>query len=529
MKCLLSACLLTIVCLPLYAQGGPTVRRNTEKIARVLYYLENRYVDTVNLDRLVDSMLEGLMTQLDPHSTYIPRDKVESVNEQLDGSFEGVGIEFAIIADTVTVQRVIAGGPSEAAGLRAGDKLLEVDGEAAAGVGINNDDVRRLLRGPKGSWVQVTVLHGNDTQTFSIRRDTIPLESIDAAYTPEPGIVYLKLSRFAKSSIEEFIEALRKNAERRPNGIIIDLRGNGGGFVQVAATMADIFLEKGQTILRVEGGGNGIAEENRATGLGFYKTGPLIVLVDENSASASEILAGALQDWDRAVIVGRRTFGKGLVQQQYDLPDGSEMRLTVARYHTPSGRVVQSPYEKGHRDDYYREIRERYARGESFSLDSIALPDSLLFRTLKLGRKVYGGGGILPDVFVPYDTSRYNRYLVRVIGSGALTEYTYDFIDKHREALQADTMSDFLIRYAALEQQAFDGLLAFCRNKGIEPEEGELAICEPVLRTRLKALLARSPFGLNGYWQVINREEDPEFAKALELIERWEATGSAPF
>ena len=529
MKRLLGSCLLLVLCVPLFAQGDASVRRNAEKIARALYYLESRYVDTVNLDKMVDTMLDGLMAQLDPHSTYIPHDRVEAVNEPLDGSFEGVGIEYAVVADTVTIQRVIAGGPSEAAGLRAGDKLLEMDGEPAAGVGITNEDVRRLLRGPKGTWVQVTVQRGDNRLVFSIRRDTIPLESIDAAYTPEPGIVYLKLSRFAQGSVEEFIEALRKNAEHRPDGIIIDLRGNGGGFMHVAETIADMFLQKGETIVRVEGGGNGILEEDRATGRGFYREGPLVVLVDENSASASEILAGALQDWDRAVIVGRRTFGKGLVQQQYDLPDGSEMRLTVARYHTPSGRMVQSPYEKGHRDAYYLQARDRYARGESFSLDSIALPDSLQFQTLKLGRTVYGGGGILPDVFVPYDTSRYNRYLMKVVGGGALSEYTYDYIDKHREALQADSLEDFLVRYAPLEQQVFDGLVAYCREKGIEAEEGELEVCAPVLRTRLKALLARGPLGLNGYWQVINREEDPEFQKALELVKRWKATGSVPF
>lgn len=520
MKRLIGMLLLLAACVSLHAQAGSwTVRRNADKVARALYFLENRYVDTLDMDKMVDVMLENLMSQLDPHSTYIPRERVEALNEPLDGSFEGVGIEYAVIADTVTLQGVIAGGPAESVGMLAGDKLLTVDGETVAGVGITADGVRERLRGPKGTRVDVTVWRGGIEIPFSLRRDTIPIESIDAAYEVEPGIVYIKLSRFAQNSASEFIEALRRNAEKRPRGIIIDLRGNGGGFMHVASVLADMFLERGQTIVRTAG--NFVEEEERATGRGFYKDGPLVLLVDENTASASEILAGALQDWDRAVIVGRRTFGKGLVQQQYDLPDGAEMRLTVARYHTPSGRAVQSPYERGHRDDYFRQSQERYARGESFSRDSISLPDSLRFSTLRLGRTVYGGGGILPDIFIPYDTTRYNRFLVRVIGTGSLSEYAYDYIDKHREALQAGNLDDFLKRYAGLEQAAFDGLLAFCAQRGIEPGEGELAVCEPVLRARLKALLARAPLGTTGYWQIINREEYPDVGKAVEIIKRW--------
>ena len=527
MKRLIATILLLGACLSLYAQSASwTVRRNADKIARALFFLENRYVDTLDMDKLVDAMLEKMMTELDPHSTYIPRDRVEEVNEPLDGSFEGIGIEYTMLCDTLTVQSVIVGGPAEAVGLRAGDKILAVEGENVAGIGLTATGVRSRLRGPKGSRVEVTALRGGQEQDFVIRRDRIPLESLDAAYLPSPDVVYLKLSRFAQSSADEIVDALRRLTVRRPSGIILDLRGNGGGFMHVADQIADMFLERGQTIVRTVG--NGIDREDQATGSGFYKEGPLVVLVDENSASASEILAGALQDWDRAVIVGRRTFGKGLVQQQYDLQDGSEMRLTVARYHTPSGRAVQSPYALGQRDAYYRQSQERYNRGESFSLDSIALPDSLIYHTRRLGRVVYGGGGILPDVFVPYDTTGYNRFFVRVVGTGALSEYAYDYIDKHRDALQADDLERFLERYAALESDAYAGLLAFCAGKGIEAEEDELAVCAPFLKTRLKALLARAPLGMTGYWQVINREEDAGFLRALEVIDRWNLTGKIP-
>lgn len=502
-------------------QGQPVsrARRNAEKIARALYFIESSYIDTVDIDKSVDAMLDKLMSRLDPHSSYIPRDKVESANEPLDGSFEGIGIEFALIADTLVIQSVIAGGPSESVGIRAGDRIVAVDGENIAGIGLTTDGVRSRLRGPKGSRVIVTVQRGDVLQDFVIRRDTIPLNSIDAAYMPEPGVMYVKLSRFAQHSVNEFLEALRTGSDQRPEAIILDLRGNGGGFMHVAVLLADIFLEQGQTIVRTEG--NGIERTERADGLGFYKEGAVVVLVDENSASASEILAGALQDWDRAVIVGRRTFGKGLVQQQFQLPDGSQMRLTVARYHTPSGRVVQSPYEAGNRDAYYQQANARFARGESFSRDSIVLADSLCYRTLRLGRPVYGGGGIMPDVFVPYDTTGVNNFLVRVIGSGCLSDYANEYADKHRKSLESKDLDAFLARWEKQGKAAYEGLLAYCAKKGVEAKEGEEEACGALLRTRLKALLARSVLGTTAYWQIIGREEDRELQKALEVVRNW--------
>jgi carboxyl-terminal processing protease len=465
-------------------------------------------------------MLESLVGQLDPHSSYIPIDKVQSTNETLEGSFEGVGIEYVMLADTLTIQSVIVGGPAEAVGLRPGDKIVIIDGESVAGTGLTTDGIRSRLRGPKGTTVAVTALRDDRLLDFLIRRDTIPIESIDAAYQPVPGIVYVKLSRFSQNSAEEFIEALRNVTKVRPDGIILDLRGNGGGYMHVASALANLFLPEGLEIVRMEG--KAVERVDRSVDDGLYPKGPLVLLVDEDSASASEILAGALQDWDRAVIVGRRTFGKGLVQQQYPLSDGSEIRLTIARYHTPSGRMVQAPYEMGHRDAYFRQARDRYARGESFSRDSIVLPDSLQYKTLRLGRTVYGGGGIMPDVFVPYDTTGINRYLLRAINGGRFSEYAYEYIDKHREQFAAKDLPSFEKKWARLERPAFDGLIAFLAEKGIEPEnDAELAACSPTLKTRLKAMMARSLFGTTAYWQIINREQDPEFQEALKIVRNW--------
>ena len=520
MKRFALAFLLLAASCPLWGQSDSTLWRNTEKVARTLYYIQNHYVDSVDLDKIVDKVIDGLVQELDPHSTYIPKAKVAAANEPLDGSFEGVGIEFAIIADTLTVQAVTPGGPCESSGILAGDKIIAVDGENIAGVGLTNDGVRSRLRGPKGTRVDLTVLRRGNELSFSVRRDTIPLESIDATYVIDPGIAYLRVSRFSQQTAREFVEALSRVSPSRPRGIIIDLRGNGGGFMGAAVMLAEIFLEKGQTIVRAEG--PEASWTDKAQGKGFYQKGPVVLIVDENSASASEILAVALQDWDRAVVVGRRTFGKGLVQRPYDLPDGSEVRLTVARYHTPSGRVLQTPYEEGERDAYFRLARERYARGESFHRDSIRVVDSLQFKTLKLGRTVYGGGGIIPDVFVPSDTAGINHYLVEVVGRGLLAEYAAEFGDRHRDELSVKDFDAFNKVWKKLGPAAFDGLVAYCDGQGVKPSSPEEATaCEAILRTRLKAQVARIPLGLTGYWQVINSEWDPEFRKALEIVKGW--------
>lgn len=494
--------------------------RSTDKVARTLYLIQSHYVDTVNLDLIVDDVLNALVEKLDPHSLYIPRNKVAQTEEPLEGSFEGVGVEFAIIADTLTVQSVVAGGPCEAVGILAGDKIVEVDGENIAGVGLDNDGVRKRLRGPKGSKVNMVVIRRGEPLTFTVTRDTIPLESVDAAYQVEPGIVYLKISRFAKNTPWEVVDALGEVSSTRPKAMIFDLRGNGGGFMASAVMLADLFLEDGQEIVRTIG--PGIDEKEVANGKGFFQKGPVVVLVDENSASASEIIAGALQDWDRAVIVGRRTFGKGLVQRRFMLPDESEVRLTVARYYTPSGRAVQSPYTQGDRKSYFEQSRERYNRGESFHRDSIRVIDSLQYKTLKLGRTVYGGGGIIPDVFVPADTTGMNHFLVSVIGGGWLAEYATAYGDQHRSELAGKDFAAFSKLWKKIGPAAYEGLLSYCEEKGVTPENPEeLAACESILRTRLKAQVARIPLGLTGYWQVINSEEDPEFKKALEVVKNW--------
>ena len=499
------------------------VLKNVERFGRFLIYLNGNYVDTVNADALTNAAIKEILEGLDPHSVFIPREEVQETNEPLTGSFEGIGIEFAVISDTLCVQNVIIGGPSEAVGLMAGDKIVTVDGENIAGVNISTEGVRKRLRGPRGTKVELIVhRHGaGEPMDFTIVRDKIPLNSIDAAYCPEPGVLYVKLSRFAQNSIFEFIDAL-KTLDEMPKGMIIDLRGNGGGYMQVSLMLADIFLEKGQTILFTEGLHSPMRYES-ASGNGFYKNGPLVVLVDEESASASEIFAGAMQDWDRGVIVGRRTFGKGLVQQQYPLSDGSQIRLTVSRYHTPSGRVIQTPYEKGHRIEYYDKLNERYRHGELFSRDSIHFPDSLKYTTRKLGRTVYGGGGIMPDIFIPSDTTGVNEYFSSVIRKGYLTEFANQFIDRHRSEIVVEGRSfeEFCKAYDDFGKDAISGLVDYCRSKGLESSDTMLQECGKLLATRLKALVARAAFNTTGYYRVINMEEDPAFEKALEVISSW--------
>lgn len=518
---LLVVAFLAMICLSsrVQAQDDESLVRSMEKYWTAVNYIKNNYVDTVNLDALIEESVQELMAKLDPHSFYIPKEDLAQTNEPLEGSFDGVGIEFAIIGDTLTVQSVIAGGPCESVGVLAGDKIVSIDGENVAGCGLSNDGVRNRLRGPRGTKVDLSILRRADSLNFLVTRDKVPLNSIDAAYSPEPGVIYIKLSRFAQNSAQEFLEAMGMLG-RRPEGVIIDLRSNGGGYMHIATLLASMFLESGQRILFTEGI-NSPSHEEVAGRMGLYRTGPLVVLVDENSASSSEILAGALQDWDRAVVIGRRTFGKGLVQQEFPLLDGSVMRLTVARYHTPSGRVVQSPYEKGNSAAYYRQFMERYQRGEHVSRDSISLPDSLKFKTLKLGRTVYGGGGIMPDIFVPSDTTGINSYLAAMIRRGLMTDYANEYCDRNRDKVTYEDFDKFYAAYPSLEPEILRGLYDYCSSHGLDSDEGQRNACESLVKTRIKALVAKASFGMTGYFRVVNLEEDPDFQKALEVVREW--------
>lgn len=520
---LLLAVALTFGVSPFTFAQDNDILNNVERFGRAMIYLRNNYIDNVDFNKITDDAIRTVIESLDPHTVFIPKEEVESTNEPLNGSFEGIGIEFAVISDTLCVQNVIVGGPSQEVGLQPGDKILSVDGENIAGIRLTTDGVRKRLRGPKGTKVDLAVKrHGADgLLEFSITRNTIPLTSIDAAYCPSPGILYVKLSSFAQNSVLEFVNAF-KQMDRMPKGVIVDLRGNGGGYMHIATMIANIFLEEGQTILYTEGKNSPLRYE-RANNMGFFKKGALVVLVDEGSASSSEIFAGAMQDWDRGVIVGRRTFGKGLVQQQFPLSDGSQVRLTVSRYHTPSGRVIQTPYENGHREEYYNKLNDRYNKGEFFNKDSIQFPDSLKFSTLKLGRTVYGGGGIMPDIFIASDTAGVNAFFSAIIRRGYLSEYANQYVDRHRSELvvEGKSFEAFCKTYSSMEPEAFSGLLDYCAKRGLKPSDSQLEECEKMLKTRLKAVIARAPFNTTGYFRVINMEDDPAFQKALEVISAW--------
>ena len=459
--------------------------RAAEKYSQVLYLIDRLYLEDVDFAKLVEEALVTTMGELDPHSSYISAEDAKAMNEPLQGEFEGIGIEFAIIEDTLTVQATVAGGPSEKVGLLAGDKIIRVDTSFIAGTGLTIEAVHGYLRGKKGTKVELDVLRKGvtDTLDFSIVRDKIPLNSLDAAYEVEDGVLYMKLSRFALASAEEIHDAMKKD----------DL----------------IVYTEGRRIPRME---------EYARGNGLYRHGPLVVMIDENSASASEIVSGAVQDHDRGIIVGRRSFGKGLVQQAIPMEDGSEIRLTIARYHTPSGRVIQSPYENGKADEYYKDFYDRYLRGESFSRDSIHFPDSLKFKTLRLGRTVYGGGGIMPDVFVPQDTTAYSAYYAALLRQGLVIEYMNGLCDRHRAEWKAEYRDfDRFNERFEITDGMIDSLVALAGERGIAPDPDGLARSKEDLSVYMKALAASSLFSRDCFYRVMNAHS-PEFQAALEAL-----------
>lgn len=497
----------------------------TAKVKQTMYLLYNGYVDTISLGRITEKAIVKMMQELDPHSQYISAKDVKEMEEPLLGKFEGIGIEYAIIRDTLTVQSVIPGGPSEKVGLRSGDKINSVDGETISGTSLTPVRVLKYLRGDKGSKVRLEVLRrGQPSREVVITRDKIPVNTVTSAYEIAPDILYIRLSSFG---IETYNEVTAPIAARRGalKGLVLDLRGNGGGFMQIALQLANEFLERGQRILYTEGRAVERCDDY-ADGSGNLKKVPLAILIDEDSASSSEILAGAIQDWDRGTIIGRRSFGKGLVQQEFPLQDGSRLRVTIARYHTPSGRVVQSPYEMGKADKYYENYVKRYLSAERFSVDSIKVADSLMFKTLKKGRPVYGGGGIVPDVFMAVDTSYYSKEYIRCVNLGIIQDFVAIYSDNHRAEFTAEYgAGEFGYQKFAKEFEVtpeyFDEFLSYSKEHKVTFTEEALAKSGTELRRYLKSLIIRNLYGLDMYIRYVNTF-DKEVLKAVETVQREE-------
>lgn len=503
------------------------INQDIFKFMRVYNLVENNYVDTVSLERLTEAAIVGLLKELDPHSYYISQKEMEKLNEEMSGAFEGIGVQFNILNDTVIVISPISGGPSEKVGILAGDRIITVNGENIAGTGITNERVFKLLRGPKGTKVDVGIkrIGVKNIETYTIIRDKIPLNSLDAAYMINSETGYIKLNRFSATTMDEFREATKTLIAKGAKHLVLDLTNNGGGFLNMAIELADEFLQAGKLIVYTEGK-NVPKEEFKSTNKGSWENGRVLIMADEGSASASEIVSGAIQDWDRGLIVGRRTFGKGLVQKQYGLPDGSAIRLTVARYHTPTGRVIQRPY-KSNDTEYRREITKRYEKGEMFSADSISLSDSLKYKTLITGRIVYGGGGIMPDIFVPVDTSAYTEFYRDLIRKGILNQFTLTYLDSNRDQMKKNYPTfDTFNKQFNVTQELTNQLLQFAEEKKVKPKDGDLSRSGKAIEIQIKALLARNLYDLNAFFQIIN-QLDPIYNAAVDIISKPEIFNSS--
>ena len=511
----------------LHRQSGPTAAQ--KKFQTILNLIRNDYVDEVSLDSLLESTLPSLLSNLDPHSVYIPATDLQSVNEELDGFF-GIGVQFMINNDTINVVEVISGGPAEKVGLKAGDRIVKVDGSDVAGVGITNEKTMKLLKGAKDTRVTLGVKrHGSKKlENFEIIRGEIPQTSIDATYMVSPGIGYVKVNRFGRTTYDEFWQSLNKLRQEGAQDFIIDLRGNSGGYMEIAFLMANEFLGKGQTIVSTKYRDFYSSKGVKADGNGSFKDSQLAVLIDEFSASSSEILAGALQDNDRALIIGRRSFGKGLIQQQSVLPDSSAIRLTVGRYYTPSGRCIQKDYSD--LSLYGHDIIDRYNRGEMFSQDSIKLDKSIQYSTLN-GRTLYGGGGIMPDIFVPNDTSGMTSYYMNVANAGLFQKFAFDYVDANREKLEKAKDSAELLSLLPDDDRLLRQFVNFAGNNGIKPRWFYINKSHDLIVNQLKAFIARDALGYNAYFAIANRM-DNNVEEAVKRILNGEAavpiTVSAP-
>jgi len=498
------------------------VQQSQMKFARLLRLVDGYYVDSVNVDKLTEDAIVHLLGELDPHSTYISKEEVEKMNEPLKGNFEGIGISFNIFKDTLLVTTTISGGPSEKVGLRAGDRIVEVDGKNIAGIGLKNTDVFDMLRGEKGTRVDLKILR-KDTpglMDFTIIRDKIPIFSLDASYMIDESTGYIKLNKFSATTTDEFVEAMKELQQENIQNLILDLRGNGGGYLKSAIEISDQFLKDGKLVVFTEGL-NDPKHEYKASGKGTFESGKLVVLVDEGSASASEIVSGAVQDWDRGLIIGRRSFGKGLVQKPFMLTDGSMIRLTTAHYYTPSGRCIQKPYDDGV-SEYRKDYANRLTNGEMFNADSITFDDALKHKTLVNGRDVYGGGGVMPDIFIPMDTSSHYAYLNNLRRKQITYNFVLDFVDTHRAEIK-NKYPDFdsYNKKFEITDENIQEIVAKGEEEGIKKDEESLAFTLDNMKQELKALIARDIYSRNDMYKVLY-SDDEAIKMALEVLENQE-------
>ena len=520
-----------IICIcAVTAQAQKPNNEALRKLQMAEFAITNLYVDKVDEDKLVEEAIIKMLAQLDPHSTYNNAEEVKKMNEPLQGNFEGIGVQFQMIEDTLLVIQPVSNGPSEKVGILAGDRIVAVNDSAIAGVKMSTEDIMSRLRGPKDSEVKLTIVRrGVDDQLyFTVKRDKIPILSLDASYMIQPKTGYIRINRFGATTAEEFAEALKSLQKKGMKDLILDLQGNGGGYLNAAIDLANEFLKQKELIVYTEGRA-ARRSDFFAKGTGNFKNGRLIILVDEYSASASEIVTGAIQDWDRGVVVGRRTFGKGLVQRPIDLPDGSMIRLTIARYYTPSGRCIQKPYDstanldgrlsgENSQDKYNQELIDRFNHGEMIHADSIHFADSLKVQTKRMGRTVYGGGGIMPDFFVPIDTTQYTDYHRNLVAKGVVIKATTGYIEKHRKEQQNKYKKfEAFNEKFEIDDNFLAEIRALADKEKIKFDEKQYNQSLPLIKTQLKALIARDLWDMNEYFQVMN-STNQSVQQALKVL-----------
>lgn len=489
---------------------------NSAKLEQIIQLLESDYVDTVDLNRLTDAAIEALLAELDPHSAYIAKSEFQIVNDDMSGNFEGVGIEFNVQKDTIVVVAAISGGPSEAVGIQPGDRIIQIEDEVVAGVKIQNQEIISKLRGKKGTKVTVHIQRGINPKLipFTITRNKIPIYSVEASYMIDPKTGYIKINRFSGTTYNEYMTAFNKLVKNGMSQLILDLRQNPGGYLGEAIHLADEFLQKGDVIVYTEGKARDVSY-HRATSKGKFEKAPLAILIDEGSASASEIVSGAIQDNDRGIIIGRRSFGKGLVQEQIDFKDSSAIRLTVARYYTASGRSIQRPYNNGI-EQYYLDA---YKDETSYHSTKDTVADSVKAYFTKKGRKVYAAGGITPDIYIPYDTSMFTPFYYQLISRGIINEFAFQLADKNRDKWKKQFASyQEFAHNKIVDQEIFNGLLQKGKEASISPKSGELEKSKNNMVLRTKALIARNIWGNEGFYYIYNAK-DPFIENALKYFE----------